>query len=520
MAALSHREQFRGFPWTQILIIALVRVAEPIAFTSLFTYVYFMVRDFGIAKDEADVSTYAGYLSSCFALSQVISSFNWGHFADKHGRKPTILIGLSGSIFSLLLLGFSKNYWMAIAARSLMGLLNGNVGVIRTMIGEVATEKRHQSIAFAATPLAYQFGSSVGPLIGGYLVSLKETPFESLNVLIKKYPYCLPNICVSLILASSITIALLFMEETHMKHRYRHDYFVDIGDSLKRLIGIQPKARPWHEKCNDEEEPLITESSSSPLYVNYSEQGKSKADADVHTVPVDSEESSTPEPRLRDIVAPQLIAAVSSNFVMGIHAVVFGEFYPIFLSSTVIRDEFGSLVSRFPFKLVGGLGYTPEDTGKVLSLSGFFGVFFVVIVLPQLTRRFDAMQIYTSFVLLFPFLYLLVPYIVLLADNMHLARIVVYMLSTLKTLGVTMCAPQLFVTMNALSPPEHKAKINGAVISIQAFARCIGPMLWGYFMSWGQSYEIAWLGWWLCSLLALVVVPLSRRLKRTMEELN
>lgn len=74
---------------------------------------------------------------------------------------------------------------MALAVRTLMGLLNGNAGIIRTMISEVATEKRHQALAFAAAdPLvyqAYQSGSSIGPLSGGHLAASKEMRFTTLN---------------------------------------------------------------------------------------------------------------------------------------------------------------------------------------------------------------------------------------------------------------------------------------------------------------------------------------------------
>ena len=60
---LSFKQQIEGFPWSQIFVISCVRFAEPIAFTSLFPYVYFMVRDFGVADTEAEVSKYSGYLS-------------------------------------------------------------------------------------------------------------------------------------------------------------------------------------------------------------------------------------------------------------------------------------------------------------------------------------------------------------------------------------------------------------------------------------------------------------------------
>jgi MFS family permease len=47
------------------------------------------------------------------------------------GRKPVMLIGLSGVAGSLILFGLSRTFWTLVASRCLSGLLNGNVGVIK-----------------------------------------------------------------------------------------------------------------------------------------------------------------------------------------------------------------------------------------------------------------------------------------------------------------------------------------------------------------------------------------------------
>lgn len=84
---LTFKEQMDGFPWVQLVVVSLVRFSEPIAFSSLFPYVYFMVRDFNIAPNDAQVSKYSGYLSSSFALCQVISAYHWGRFSESMAEK-------------------------------------------------------------------------------------------------------------------------------------------------------------------------------------------------------------------------------------------------------------------------------------------------------------------------------------------------------------------------------------------------------------------------------------------------
>lgn len=53
-----------------------------------------------------------------------------------------LLIGLLGTLVSCIGFGFSKGFWEALFWRTLGGALNGNVGVMRTMISEIIREKK------------------------------------------------------------------------------------------------------------------------------------------------------------------------------------------------------------------------------------------------------------------------------------------------------------------------------------------------------------------------------------------
>jgi MFS family permease len=53
-------------------------------------------------------------------------------------------MGCFGTIASLLIVGFSFNFWMALFGRFLGGALNGNIGVIQTMVAELVTDPRHE----------------------------------------------------------------------------------------------------------------------------------------------------------------------------------------------------------------------------------------------------------------------------------------------------------------------------------------------------------------------------------------
>lgn len=68
----------------------------------------------------------------------------WGGLSDRLGRKPILIVGCFGTISSLLIVGFASNFWIALAGRIVGGVLNGNVGVIQTMVGELVQNPAHE----------------------------------------------------------------------------------------------------------------------------------------------------------------------------------------------------------------------------------------------------------------------------------------------------------------------------------------------------------------------------------------
>jgi MFS family permease len=138
-----------------------------------------MIRDFHLTDDEKKIGKYAGLLASSFSFAQFISGIclsvyqrwstglPWGRLSDLYGRKPIVLCGLLGTVSATLAFGFSKSFTQALVARIASGLLNGNIGVIRTMVAEMVVERAHQASAFSVMPFVWSAGSILGPVLGG-----------------------------------------------------------------------------------------------------------------------------------------------------------------------------------------------------------------------------------------------------------------------------------------------------------------------------------------------------------------
>jgi len=116
--------------------LGLIRATEAIAWTSIVPYAFYMIRSFGVAEHE--VAFYAGALVGVFTFGEFLTGFLWARVSDKIGRKPTLLIGILCGLVAALVLGVARSVGVAIASRALGGILNPNVGMVQTCVGEVA----------------------------------------------------------------------------------------------------------------------------------------------------------------------------------------------------------------------------------------------------------------------------------------------------------------------------------------------------------------------------------------------
>ena len=117
-----------------------------------------MVKWLGMGDDSSQ-AFWAGVLISAFSLAEALTGMFWGGLSDRVGRKPVLLLGCFGTLVSMLMLGYATNYWLALLARVIGGLLNGNIGVIQTMVGELVTDPAHERTFY---PLLFLLLSKVG----------------------------------------------------------------------------------------------------------------------------------------------------------------------------------------------------------------------------------------------------------------------------------------------------------------------------------------------------------------------
>ena len=72
---VSPAEKLAPYPSKQLFILACCRFSEPVAMTSSFPYLFFMIRDFHLSDDEKKIGRYAGLLASSFSFAQFFSGW-------------------------------------------------------------------------------------------------------------------------------------------------------------------------------------------------------------------------------------------------------------------------------------------------------------------------------------------------------------------------------------------------------------------------------------------------------------
>jgi MFS family permease len=203
----EHQES--PLPKSQMAMLAVIALCEQTALNSISPYLPQMAASFP-EVDQSQVGIYVGTIASAFALAQFATNFFWGWLSDRIGRKPVILTGTLLTAACLIAFGFCRTLWQAILVQALMGLVNGNQGVVSTCLGEI-TDRSNQSKAFIYLPVIYGLGGITGPIVGGLLV-YPRNPFDPSKP--NPYPYLGPNLASAAVLTIDLFLTMIFLEES------------------------------------------------------------------------------------------------------------------------------------------------------------------------------------------------------------------------------------------------------------------------------------------------------------------
>ncbi|OAL53920.1 MFS general substrate transporter [Pyrenochaeta sp. DS3sAY3a] len=490
------------FPTRQMAVLALCRICEPIAFMSIFPYAYFMVKSFGIAKTEAEVSMYTGMVTSSFAFMECVSGIFWGRLSDRVGRKKVLLGGLFGTGVSMLLFGFAKTLPMALIARALGGLLNGNIGVLQTTVAELVTDERHQPRAYSIMPFVWCLGTIIGGALGGLLAEPAEALPIFKHTLFETYPFLLPNLVCAGVVVFGLCVGILFLEETHEDRKYDQDRGREAGQWILQKLWKRDAYAPFSDKDGslDEMRSMLEDQHNDQTYDStHSSPTLCSARTSISDPPEFSlDKEVRPAPSIREAFSKQVCLNVVCYGILAFHTISLEQLLPILMSKAPINET-----PRLPFHFKGGFGWSTQTNGAFLAMQGFLQMFAQLIVFPILSRRLGSLRTFWITLCLYPVLYLLAPYLALLPQNLRIPGLMVLLVG--KVMFQSLSYPSLAIILTNSSPSKRVlGTLNGVAMSSASICRGFGPTVSGAMDSLGDTLGMSGLAWWTIAAVALL----------------
>ena len=124
-----------------------------------------------------------GFLIASYPFMQFFGAPVLGALSDRYGRKPLILISLTGTLIGYLIFAEavnSHNLIVIFLARMLPGFTGGNISIIMSALSDVSDEKTRVK-NFGLVGMAFGLGFVIGPALGGILADSERVSWFSLS---------------------------------------------------------------------------------------------------------------------------------------------------------------------------------------------------------------------------------------------------------------------------------------------------------------------------------------------------
>jgi MFS family permease len=196
-----------------LMVLFLVTMIDLIGFGIVIPFLTYLVEDLADSQGIVEVGIWVGILMTSYSAAQFLFSPIWGSISDRIGRRPVLMIGLVGNTVFFTMFGLANTLVVALIARFLAGVFNGNIAVARAYIGDVSTPKQ-LATRMGLIGAAFGLGFTIGPFIGGELSdpASRWSAFES--TIFETYPYLLPCIAASVLSLLSLIVAYKNLPES------------------------------------------------------------------------------------------------------------------------------------------------------------------------------------------------------------------------------------------------------------------------------------------------------------------
>ncbi|KAI8338925.1 major facilitator superfamily domain-containing protein [Chlamydoabsidia padenii] len=433
-----------------------------------------MVRDLQVADQESQVGYYVGLLTSVFSAAQFMSAIPWGLLSDRFGRKPIVMIGLSSTTISMLLFGLSPSYAFALTVKFVSGLMDGNIGILKSMIQEITINctQEQRARAFSFLQITFGLGTTVGVFIGGSLynpVGMFPGLFEHHDLLkqfLMDHPAFLPCLASALISSIGWLLGALFLKETLMV------------SSSPALDEEQDETTPLLIPTTTQQyqPPPTTSTSYSSL------PGQHRSD-DSHSQHVSSIAILS---KLKKSLTGPVVYICLTYGMVAFQNTFYDTLFVIWSPSDI--DQ-------------GGIGLEFFQTALILTISGIVTLVTQLIFFHRLVHHFGTLTLYHWTLIISIIVFFVQGFTRLIyylpIENTEIDRAstggvivwIVWSVAMMTTVVKTVCqtilmTSSVMLTNDAAPTFDSLGTINGFSMCVAALTRALGPVVCGLIWSW------------------------------------
>lgn len=148
---------------TQLYILSFTLLVVMLGYGAVMPIIPFYMEELGAGGTEL------GLLVALYAVMRLVFGPIWGSLSDRAGRKPILLIGITGYAITMVWFGLATKLWMLFAARILAGVLSSATSpTTMAYIGDSTSEKERGG-GMGTLGAATGVGTILGPALGGLL---------------------------------------------------------------------------------------------------------------------------------------------------------------------------------------------------------------------------------------------------------------------------------------------------------------------------------------------------------------
>jgi len=143
-----------------LIFLFTVVMLDMIGATILVTVQAFIVREYNTTALAVSL------LVVIYAAAQFIGAPILGRISDKYGRRPILLICLSGSAIGYFIFGIGGALWVLYLSRVIDGFTGGNISIAQAYVSDSSSKiDRTKNLGFIG--VAFGLGFIIGPIFGG-----------------------------------------------------------------------------------------------------------------------------------------------------------------------------------------------------------------------------------------------------------------------------------------------------------------------------------------------------------------